>query len=41
MRMEFRVLNTSLKGTECAFDEEEIKIGRAEENEVVLRFYFV
>ncbi len=36
MRIEFRVLNTSLKGTECAFDKEEIRVGRAEENEVVL-----
>lgn len=36
MKMEFRVLNTSLKGKECAFQQDEIQIGRSEENEVVL-----
>ncbi|MFW6457675.1 MAG: FHA domain-containing protein, partial [Planctomycetota bacterium] len=34
--MEFRVLNTSLKGMECACNREEIRVGRAEENDVVL-----
>lgn len=36
MKMEFRVLNTDLKGQESVVDQEKVRVGRAEENEIVL-----